>query len=1159
MKKLLKKEQKAGESILKGKNMRFPRVLVFIFLINLFGPSLFGSSLETLQDIRLTIKENDVPISKIISEIEKQTNYSIIIRQNDINLNENVSLQVKNEPLISVLDQVFRKKGLQYQIKDYTISIFKATVAVQQKDSPKDKKSIRGVVTDESGEAIIGASIVEKGTSNGTITDANGEFQISTAPNATLSISYIGFAPQEISVANQTSFNIILKEDQQILDDVVVVGYGVQKKVNLTGAITAIKANDISQVPVGNLSNALAGRAPGVTVSNNSGMAGSSSKIRIRGSFAEPLYVINNVIKSKEDFDALDPNEVDNISFLKDAASASIYGSKAGNGVVLVTTKSGTVQKPMFTYQGMVTSSSPTKPIQSWNSIQELDWGNNVHANLGLEPRYGTEIYDYFKDKSYELKDYVWQNPFSHQHNLTVNGGSDRITYFMSLGFNDEDGSYKTLNYKKYNFRSDITAQISNRFKVNFNISGNQRDYKRFYWQYDWDEGEGYTVADFYRTTFNHSRLYPFYVDKDGNPSTNTNDYPVSNNLNLVNLVLGDNYRKIRKRNLDAQIRLDLDLGEFVQGLSTSFLGQINAVDLNNKAFYTHNKSYRFQRASTTNPFIPGPVDPNDMVTHNLGHSYEGISEKVTLNSSYQVNLFLNYARQFDKHGVTGTMVYEQYESENKNLNGSAENLLTHIDQIFVASNDASRRWFNGSESEGARQSVIGRFNYNFDSRYIAEFSFRVDGNDKFAKGQRWGFFPSGSLAWRVSEESFLKQSVDWLSNLKLRGSYGSTGDDNRWNGDAISGFQWRDKFVGGGGYYFGTNYYNGIKTGNIPNPNITWAKLEVWDVGVDFGFLNNRLNGEFDYYYKNKNGILMSREVLVPGTYGATFPEENYAEQEWHGFETTLNWQDSYRGLNYKIYANLGYSKDKWIKRDEPEGLESWRSVINRANGRIDGFIAEKILRTQEDLDALPAGFMQFGREPKLGQILYRDIRGDNYKEGSDGKIDDNDKTYLSYKADPRINYGFGFNLEWKGITLDAHFQGVGSYDRMIKTNNGGGVFQIEDKPYFELWTGDVYTPTNINAKYPAVTGEWKEEYGAAPSTFWLQNGAYLRLKHLNIGYNLPSRWIDSIGLKNVKLFFNATNLFYISSIKLMDPEQEALDSYPMMKSFSGGLSITF
>lgn len=1128
------------------------RITTFFLFLCVFAS--FAANTSS-QNAKVNISGSNMTVGNFIDQIEKQTDYLFVYSKSEVNVNESIAVKNGNKSVAQYLSEAFAATDVKYAFEnDYIILTKNASPSVSQQD-----KNITGIVTDSRGETIIGANVIVKGSSNGTITDLEGKFAISAPNGAILQVSYIGYLTKEMPVGNKSVINIVLTEDSQALDEVVVVGYGTQKKVNLTGAIVSVKTEDLENIPSSNLSNSLAGRAPGVTVTNTSGMAGASSKIRMRGSFGEPLFVINNIIKSKADFDALDPNEVQSINFLKDAASASVYGSKAGNGVVLVTTKAGKLQKPEFQYKGIVSTAETTRPLQDYSATDELIWANRVSETKGLNPVYGQEAFDYFKDKSYNVNDYVWQNPSSRQHNISVNGGNEAITYYMMLGYHDEDGSYKNLEYKKYNFRSDITANISKRFKVNLNLSGNQRQYDRFYWPYD--KVDNFNVPDFYRTTFNWSRLYPFYVDDKGNPTNDVNANPVTaGSWHPVDMVLGNRYQKITQRTLDGILKFDLDLGQFVDGLSTSVLAQYTAYDNNQKAFITHNKSYRFQSASATNKFVPGPVDPNNMVLHNLSSNYEGIREYVTLDNSYQLNWFLKYDKIFGKHAVSGLAVYEQSETNGKNLSGSAEELMTSsIDQIFATSSDTQRRYFSGNEYQSARQSWVGRFNYSYADKYIAEFSFRYDGNYKFAPSERWGFFPSASLAWRISEESFLKK-VSWLSNLKLRGSFGSTGDDNNWDGEAIAAFQWREFYKNGSGYIFGNNLSNGLAIGNTPNPYISWAKLEVYNIGLDYGMLDNRLSGELDYFYKNKNHILKARNMVIPGTYGAGLSNENYAEQEWNGVEFNIKWSDSFKDLKYTVYGNLGYVKDNWVKLDEPVGLEAWRSAIGKPNNRIQGYIAEGLIRTQEQLDALPAGFTQFGRKPILGTILFKDIRGANYQEGADGKIDGNDFTNLSDLGTPRINYGFGLNLEWKGIALDAHFQGVGAYDRMLSTKNGSGVFQVGEKPYFELWTGNnVWTPENPGAKYPRVSGFWQEEYGAAGSTYWLRNGAYMRLKNLNLAYSLPSKWFSKIGVSKVQVFANGTNLFAISGIDEHDPEQEALDSYPLMRTYTAGLSVNF
>ncbi len=1025
------------------------------------------------------------------------------------------------------------------------------------------EKRISGKVTDvETNEPLPGVNVLAKGTNNGTITDVDGNYSFTVSDETTsLVFSYIGFLTEEVDISGRDIINIALAPDIQSLKEVVVVGYGEQKKVNLTGSIATVDPDEINNIPVSNLSNSLAGRAPGIQVVGTSGLAGASASIRIRGSFGEPLYVINGIIKSKADFDALNPNEVESINFLKDAASASIYGSSAGNGVVLVRTKSGTAHKPVFEYKTSFSQSSPTQPLQDFTAVEEIQYVNNMAVTADQPEPYGQEVFDYFRDKTYNINDLIWQEPTVQQHNISVNGGSEAITYYLLLGYHNEEGSYKNLGYNRYNFRSDITANVSENFKISVNLSGNQRNYDRWYWPYD--GAEDFDVSDFYRSTFNWTRLYPFYVDESGNPTNNPGDIPVkpAGGWHPPQLMLNEGgYRDTKYRTLDGIIRFDLDLGKYIDGLSTSFQGHVNAFDRNMKSFVVHNKYYIFQPASTTNKFISGPVDFTQSGSHNLSSGYENVQETIDLYNSYQIDWFLNYTKALGKHNISALAVYEQAGSNGKGLSGRADELLSSsIDQIYNASSDTERRWFDGNESEFARASWIGRANYDYASKYMAEFSFRYDGNYKFAPEEQWGFFPSVSAGWRLSEENFMSD-IAWLSNLKLRGSYGTTGSDS--NMDA---WRWSQTFQKTTGFIFGNTLYDGIMPGAVPNPSLTWSTVKLWNAGLEFGFLENRLSGEFDIWGKRESDILGTRLGSTPTTYGAVLPAVNYAERSWKGFEILADWRDQIGTINYSVYANMGYAIDQWEIYDEPESLtdgtyeDNWRSVIGKPADRVGGYIAKGIIRTQEQLDALAEGFMQFGREPKLGTILFEDIRGENYSEGPDGKIDENDWTYLSDNGAPRINYGFGTKIDWKGLSVSAHFQGVGAYDRMIRTRNGGGVFQV-DRPYFEIWARDYWTPETPNATYPRVAGNWMQpEYGGGESSFWIRNGAYLRMKNLNVGYTLPQKWYDKLGISSIQVYANGINLFVLSEFEEHDPEQATLDSYPLMRTYTGGLNIQF
>lgn len=1143
-----------------GKIFRIMRLTVFLILIaivQVFASKSFSQSTNLNLELKNTTVEN------VLLKIEEQSNFAFLYNKDLIDVQRKVDVQFKAANIEEVLRSIFSGTGVNYRIINKQI-VLSPEYGQQQKNI-----TVSGKVVDATKMALPGVAVIVKGTANGTVTDMDGQFELSNVPtDAVLVFSFVGMKLQEIAVGGKTQINITMQDETIGIEEVVAVGYGIQKKVNLTGAITSVKAEEFKDIPVANLSNAIAGRAAGVQVIGTSGLAGAASSVRIRGSFGDPLFIINGIQKGRPDFDALDPNEVESINFLKDAASASIYGSSAGNGVVLITTKNGSVQKPRFEYKSSFSTARTTKPVQDFTATEELEYNNQVAVTRDQPKPYGPEIFDYFKDKSYSINDLIWQNPSVQQHNLSVNGGTEAVSYYLGLGYHTEEGSYKNLSYDKYNFRSDVTARITKRFKVNVNLSGNQREYHRWYWPYD--GAEDFNVSDFFRATFNWTRLYPFYVDEQGNPTNNLNDIPVKTSGGWHPPVLMMNsggYRDTQYRTLDGLIRFDLDLSDFVDGLTTSFLAQMTAQDRNMKSFVPHNKFYVFQPGSTSNKFVPGPVDFTQTGSHNLSSSYENVQESVDLYSSYQYNWFINYQKQFGKHDVSAMAVYEQLGSNSKNINGRADLLLSSsIDQIFNASSDTKYRWFSGSESEYARQSWIGRFNYSYAGKYIAEFSFRYDGNYKFGTEKRWGFFPSVSAGWRISEENFMKE-IDWLSNLKLRGSYGTTGLEADVFNNGIGPWLWTNKYNKTSGFVFGNNLIDGLTPGAIPNPDISWATIKLWDIGIEFGLFDNHLSGEFGIWNKKASEILGTRLGSTPTTFGGSLPAVNYAERSWKGIEFNASWKDKIGDLNYEAYGNIGWSVDQWDVYDEAAALtdgtykDNWRSIIGKPSNRVGGYISKGIMRTQADVDALPDGFTQFGRDPKVGTILFEDIRGANYSEGPDGKIDGNDWTYLSDNGTPRINYGFGFNIDWRGISVNTHFQGVGAYDKMVSTMNssGGGVFQV-DRPYFEIWARDYWTPENPEAKYPRVGNTWmQEEYGGGPSTFWMRNGAYLRLKNLNVAYTLPVRWYNKVGVSKIQVFVNGTNLFVLSDFKEHDPEQLRLDSYPLMKTFTGGLNINF
>ncbi|AIM37092.1 collagen-binding protein [Sphingobacterium sp. ML3W] len=1058
--------------------------------------------------------------------------------------------------------------------------------------------SVNGVVRDASNHPITGATVsIENLTSKFkqvNTTNDDGMFSFERIPEGqgyVITISYVGFKTKVLNNYNidskdKVAITVALDQEQESLEEVVIVGYGKQRKANITGSVASVNADQLKNIAPSNLSNTLAGRAAGINVTNTSGMAGASSSLRIRGSFAEPLYVIDGIVRDKAAFDALEANEVDQMSFLKDAATAAVYGTRAGNGVVVVTTKKGSAQEPVFNVQSNYTFGAPTQTLLAdittaadeltyQNRVSQFNWENGDRSKPWVAPNGQTE-FDYFKDKDYSVNDVIWRNPFSHRQSISVAGGGDRITYYNLVSYRKENGSYQSLDHEKFNLRSNVSAKISDDFTIDVNISANQTNSKRFYWPFSTAaEDDDFDVSDFYRVTFNWPKMYPFYLNADGSPSNSRTDFPVQTPMgswqawNVIDQVMGDRYIDRKVRQVNPIMTLNYKLDKLVEGLSTKVVGSYLAQDYMRKRFMTFQKNYTFTSLNPDgNRFIPAPPSEDKVNIFTFSQAQPFMDYSPEREWEYQVNWFLNYNLKFNKHTIDALLVYEQFKAGGTYVNSRAENPIVSLDQMFIYPTDRNFRSTNAYESINSRRGIIGRANYNYSDKYIAEFSFRYDGSPLFPGDKRWGLFPSVSAAWRVSEEGFFSNIKNTFSDLKLRASYGTTGNDLNVNAERIGQFLYQEKYRPSGGYMFGDRYYNGVAYGATPTQNLTWTTSKSVNIGVDFGFINNKLTGSLDVFNRKETDILGPRSLTVPDNYGRELAPENYAARSYKGGEISLNWNDRIGEVSYGLTANMGYAKDRWDIYDEepsygPDGTQNFRTRIGRPENRIIGLEAVDLVRTQQQLDELKdQGFKTYGRDPYLGMIMYKDIRGANYSDTPDGKIDDNDMMLLSENNTPRINYGFGLNANWKGFSVSALLQGVLAYDRIISNQEGGGMRQHGGafRPYYPIWAGDVWTSENEDAQYPRVVGSNWAEAGTGTSSFWIRNGAYLRLRDLNISYGLPKSVSDAMKIKSVNVFFNGTNLFVLSPMKeFHDPEQKMYDSYPVMKTFTLGLDIKF
>ncbi|MCA5005726.1 SusC/RagA family TonB-linked outer membrane protein [Sphingobacterium bovistauri] len=1044
---------------------------------------------------------------------------------------------------------------------------------------------IEGRVVDAQGNAISGVTVTSS-LGKSTSTGADGSFKIQANVGEILTFKSVGYTSQGVTIQNEKSNIITLIEDVDSLEEVVVVGYGRQRKGNITGAISSVNADQLKNIAPSNLSNTLAGRAPGVNVTNTSGMAGASSSLRIRGSFAEPLYVIDGIVRDKAAFDALEANEVDQMSFLKDAATAAVYGTRAGNGVVVVVTKKGTAQDPVFNVQSNYTIGAPTQTLLAdittaadeltyQNRVSKFQWERGSKSTPWVAPN-GEREFDYFKDKVYSVNDMIWRNPFSHRQSISLTGGGDRITYYNLLSYRKENGSYKSLDHEKFNLRSNVSAKVTDDFSIDVNIAATQTNSKRFYWPFSTSSADDdFDVSDFYRVTFNWPKMYPFYLNADGSPSSTPTEYPVQTPMgswqawNVIDQVMGNRYIDRKVRQVNPIMTLNYKLDKLVDGLSTKVVGSYVADDYMRKRFMTFQKNYTFTALDASgNRFIPAAPSEDKINIFTFSQAQPFMDYTPEREWEYQFNWFLNYNKKFNQHNVDAMLVYEQYKFGGTYVNSRAENPIISLDQMFMYPSDRTMRSTSASEAVDARRAVIGRVNYNFADKYIAEFSFRYDGSPLFPNDKRWGFFPSMSAAWRISEEDFFANAKEVFNDLKLRASFGTTGNNLDVNANKIGQFNYLEKYAPSGGYIFGDRYYNGITYGANPTQNLTWTTSRSYNLGLDFALLSNKLSGNLDVFKREETDILGGRNLIVPDNYGRTLAPENYAGRSYKGGEFSLGWNDRAGEVSYGVSANLGYAKDRWNIYDEEPAYgvgreQNFRSRIGLPENRLVGLEAVDLVRTQSQLDELLAkGFKTYGRDPYLGMILYKDNNGANYSGGPDGKIDDNDMVMLSDDNTPRINYGLGLNASWKGLSVSALLQGVLAYDRMISNQEGGGMRQHGGtfRPYYPIWAGDVWTEENPNAAYPRVVGSNWAESGTNNSSFWIRNGAYLRLRDLNVSYALPANVANAMKIKGASVFFNGTNLFVFSEMtEFHDPEQKMYDSYPVMKTFTLGLDVKF
>lgn len=1099
--------------------MRITSFLAFVLIFSLHAVN------SNSQNARVSIRANNTSLKEVLNAVEKQTDYLFVYNVN-VDTNIKVVVNAKNQPVKQILNNLFSTIGLSYvQEGSYIV------VSSSEKDGINQQRNIiTGIVTDINGEPIIGANIVEKGTTNGTITDTEGKYSIDALPSSTLQITYIGYNPQNIAINNRQVINILLKEDRQAIDEVIVVGYGVQRKGNLTGSVAAIKTEKLTTAPIANVTNALAGQLPGLLAKQNSGQPGfDDSSLSIRG-FDDPLIIVDGVESS---FNNIDPNQIESISILKDGA-ASIYGARAGNGVLLVTTKRGQDQKPMITYNGSFTIQGVTDMVKPASSGQRTQMEREAYLQSG-QPEAGApwtaEAVEKFfagNDPAYpntDWFDYVFRKWAPQQnHNLSVRGGSSKIKYMGYFGYTDQQTMIKKNGggYKRYNIQSNMDAAITDRINLTIDLTLTYED-RNF--PLRGMGNDGYLWQDLYNTK-------PWYPSQLPDPTKlawggiDVGSIAATSNSDLT----GYNHNK--KRDLRGGVSLSYDF-KYVKGLKAKAF--INYIDDEQyvKEFTKPIKYYTYNTATDTYNYAGNFKEKAEL----RERTYRG--SILTQQYSFTYDNLFN-----DTHRVSGLALFERIDYSNNNFMAYRKDFLTpSIEQLYAGSTSGMSN--DGSASEMGRASFVARINYAFKDRYLIETILRADASAKFPKDSRWGYFPGVSLGWVASQESFFK-NLTFVDNLKLRGSYGQSGND------AVGNFQYLSGYAMRGTYLLGDTPVSGLYSTGLANPLLTWEKMSIYNGGIDYSFLGRKIHGSIEGFYRQRDGIPATRTRSLPSTFGSALPQENLNSLNDRGFELNLGTEGKVADFSYNVNGNISWSRSKWDHYEEPNYEDSDQRRINQLSGqwtdRVFGYSAEKLFTSQEEIDALEYTYSALGGNHSLrpGDIKYKDLNGD-------GVLDWKDQKDIGMGTMPHWMYGLSMDLRYRNFDFSALFQGAFGY----YTNASLG-FETEVK-YEERWTQENNNPQALIPRLGGSTSNgWTSDY-------YYKSTSYLRLKNASLGYNVPKKILDKVGIDLVRIYVAGTNLFTISNIRKygIDPEAPNIGNklmyYPQQRTFSFGLNLSF
>lgn len=1096
------------------------RITVFLLLMGLMQVS------ATSVAQRISLSSKNANLQDVIEQLRKQSGYNFLyIKKDVLSRAKPVTAELNKVTIEEALNQIFTAQPLIYQIKDKTVII---KLSVEKAPAKVQQKNISGNVTDEKGETLIGVSVLIKGTKTGTVTDAQGNYTIPAEPGSVLVFSYIGYQTQEITVGTDSRINVLMNAVAGGLDEVVVVAYGTQKKETVTGAIASIRTKEIKQSPAANLAVTLAGRLPGLTSIQRSGQPGRDiTQLFIRGqgtvNAQSPIILVDGI---ERDLTYIDPNEVESVTILKDASSTAIFGVRGANGVILVTTKRGTSEVPEINFVAEAGAQDFPRFISPVNAYDFATLKNLALTNDGLPAEYSAQSLEYYKTQEDPLryantdwrklliKDYAYQQ----RYNLNVSGASKTTRYFVNAGYLNQGGQFNTekdLNYdpsfklNRYNFRSNIDIQLNKSLKAFLNVAG-YLEQRNSPYALGGDNPTDWIIYFMNRMP----AVVPGPLTPNGQVITYSDiDHPA------YGLINRSGYTQQKRSNVLATYGMEQNLDFITKGLSARAIVSFDARTVNNLEATRKYEKY----VQIINPNLKGS-DGRDSVYYRPFNSDQNTPLSIGGGRSFETlsnfQGFINYAKTIGKHDISGMLLYQQ--------------------QNNVINNELPFKLMG----------LASRLTYGYNSRYFLEFNAGYNGSEQFAEGQRFGFFPAVSASWLISNESFLQHNPV-INLMKLRGSFGKVGNDRI----GSRRFLYLDDIqVGGGGFSGSLGNAQTINYNLLKNAQLQWEVAKKYNLGLEVG-LFNQFNLVADAFYEKRDNILRNRGTIpeMNGLPIGVLPPVNIGVVENKGFEIELNYKKSFnKDLSVLARVNVNYATNRQVYADEPLLPQDYAYRYRETGYRIGqmfGYLVDRYFTDQNDIANSPVQNVG-GHESRPGDFKYKDLN-------NDGLINERDMAPIGYSTVPEYQYGAAFNLTYKGLDFSVLFQGISNVSNYYSDQ---GVFG--DKNYvarhLESWTAE-RAASGMPVNYPRLSTQ--SNPNERPNSFFILDASYLRLKNMEIGYSLPSKWSEAIGAKRLRIYANGLNLFTWDKLptKEFDPELTNSRDYPITRLYNFGVNFTF